>query len=383
MKKGIVMQIDDAFLTLLTPEGEFLRARKQNQPYEIGEEIAFFPSETKTTKLSLLTRTKFTRPILITAAALFIFIGSALPVYQNNKAYAYMSIDVNPSIELGVNKKMQVVEITGYNKEGKKVVSHLEHWKKKDVSAVTKQIIEEIKAEGYLDNKKQIVISTVLPDQSEQNLEHKLEDNLQEIESTVNKQQLDLTVVSGTEEDLAKAHELGLTTGKYQLSHNSKGKKIKQGNTQMNIQQSTNSTPNQAKKESKAPGQVKKQAETNLSQEPSAALNGNQSDIKRDKGQTGSGKVPPGQVKKQPETSRSQEPSAAVNGKKNDSGNGHQVPAGQAKKQAEAYSSHEPNTAVNEKKNDNRGGHQVQTGSGKIPPGQLKKQNSGNSAKNH
>ena len=26
MKKGIVMEIDDAFLTLLTPEGEFLHA---------------------------------------------------------------------------------------------------------------------------------------------------------------------------------------------------------------------------------------------------------------------------------------------------------------------------------------------------------------------
>ena len=43
MKKGIVMEIDDAFLTLLTPEGEFLHARRQNQPYLIGEEIHFFP----------------------------------------------------------------------------------------------------------------------------------------------------------------------------------------------------------------------------------------------------------------------------------------------------------------------------------------------------
>jgi hypothetical protein len=42
MKKGIVMEIDESCLTLLTPEGEFLHARRQNQPYAIGEEIHFF-----------------------------------------------------------------------------------------------------------------------------------------------------------------------------------------------------------------------------------------------------------------------------------------------------------------------------------------------------
>jgi hypothetical protein len=42
MKQGIIMEIDDEFLTLMTPEGEFLHARRQNQPYAIGEEIHFF-----------------------------------------------------------------------------------------------------------------------------------------------------------------------------------------------------------------------------------------------------------------------------------------------------------------------------------------------------
>ncbi|MCL6572409.1 MAG: anti-sigma factor domain-containing protein, partial [Bacillus sp. (in: Bacteria)] len=43
MKKGIVMDINDTFLTLLTPEGEFLRTKKQDHPYTIGEEIHFHP----------------------------------------------------------------------------------------------------------------------------------------------------------------------------------------------------------------------------------------------------------------------------------------------------------------------------------------------------
>ncbi|WP_462409056.1 anti-sigma factor domain-containing protein [Neobacillus sp. Marseille-QA0830] len=309
MKKGIVMQIDGAFLTLLTPEGEFLRARKQKQPYEIGEEILFFPIETKTYKPSFVSRFKLNKPIwIITVAVFIIFTGSAFPVYQSNKAYAYMSIDVNPSIEIGVNKKMQVIEVTGFNKEGKKVVSRLMDWKKRDVSVVTGKIIDEIKAEGYLENKKEIVISTVVPDQSEKDLEQKLEDNVQEIKSSVAEEQLKLKVVSTTEKELEKAHELGMTAGKYQLGQSEDQKKQKKSKSDGKNQKTSISTSN-------PPGQMKKQAEAN----PQA-------------------KVPPGQMKKQAETSPPQD-SGADNSQQNNAGSTEaqtsNIPPGQLKKMEE------------------------------------------------
>lgn len=42
MKKGIIMEMDDSYLTLLTPDGEFCRAHKQDLPYTVGDEIHFF-----------------------------------------------------------------------------------------------------------------------------------------------------------------------------------------------------------------------------------------------------------------------------------------------------------------------------------------------------
>lgn len=42
MRKGVILEINDLYLTLLTPEGEFLRARKLQQDYQVGEEIHFF-----------------------------------------------------------------------------------------------------------------------------------------------------------------------------------------------------------------------------------------------------------------------------------------------------------------------------------------------------
>jgi hypothetical protein len=217
MKKGIVMEMDESFLTLLTPEGEFLHARRQNQSYAIGEEIHFFPIEKVKTTNSLIRLKKIflPKPVMGIMAALVIFLGSLIPMYQNNKAYAYMSIDVNPSIELGVNKKMQVVEITGFNQEGKQIISHLTDWEKKDVSELAKFILVEIEKEGYFDTKEQVIISTVRTTDPEVKVEKELQATIEEIKETVKKQKVEVTVLKSTEQEMEKAHKRGLTTGKY------------------------------------------------------------------------------------------------------------------------------------------------------------------------
>ncbi len=37
------MEVDKRFLTVLTPEGEFLRARNDSSHYQLGQEITFIP----------------------------------------------------------------------------------------------------------------------------------------------------------------------------------------------------------------------------------------------------------------------------------------------------------------------------------------------------
>ncbi|MBT2654130.1 anti-sigma factor domain-containing protein [Bacillus sp. ISL-18] len=219
MKKGIIMEIDDAFLTLLTPEGEFLRTKKQDQLYTIGEEIHFFPITTFQARESfLLLRKMFkARSVWAVMAALLILLGSFLPLHQNNnKAYAYMSIDANSSIELGVNKKMQVVKLAGFNKEGQEVISKLNDWKKKDVSEITQSILEEMKQAGQLENNQEVIIATVRAREQDEQSEKELQKNIDEIKASAGKKELELTVLNATQEDRNKAHNLGITTGKYQ-----------------------------------------------------------------------------------------------------------------------------------------------------------------------
>ncbi len=220
MKKGIVMEINDGYLTLLTPDGEFLRARKQNQRYAIGEEIVFSPSHVPEKKqaISFRKRMMSLKSLAVAAIALIIFFGSFLSVYQTNKAYAYVSIDVNPSIELVLNKKMQVLKVTAFNQDGKKIVAHIGDWKKKKIAELTQLLLNEMKKQGYFKDHHLVVISTVRTDKKEANAEKILSENMKEIKTAVKEKDLELTVLNGTPEELEKAHQLGITTGKYKES---------------------------------------------------------------------------------------------------------------------------------------------------------------------
>lgn len=354
MKKGIIMQIDDSYLTLLTAEGEFLRARKQERQYAIGEEIHFSPINLKPAR-SFFVKMAMSKPVWAAAAALMFFLGTFIPMYQSNKAYAYMSIDLNPSIELGVNKKMQVVEITGFNPEGKKVVSNLKNWKKKGVSELTKDILVEIKEEGFLDLNNQIIISTVRTEKVDKDIEKKLEENIKEIKEAATNQELEVTVMSGTEKELKKAHELGVTTGKYQTENVPKGQLKKDPNTQKQENRS----------EFIPPGQLKKGTENNdavSNGKPGNSGNGESGNQNADRhgNSQGETKIPPGQQKKNDETGTKQN-------------------YGQTKKYNEADSKQNQGQMKKYNEADSKQNH----GQMKKPFNQISKPNNGNSKPNN
>ncbi|WP_312472828.1 anti-sigma factor domain-containing protein [Neobacillus sp.] len=302
MKTGIIMEIDDVFLTLLTPEGEFLRANRQNQPYALGEEIHFFPIESgKPFKAIDIFKNIFKlKTVWAVMAAIIIFLSTSVPIYQNNKAYAYMSIDINPSIELGVNKKMQVIELNGYNKAGKQVISQLKNWNKKDVLDLTKVILAEMKNAGYINNNEHVIISTVRTKKPEENVEKELQKNIDKIKATVDSQHLELTVITATEKELDKAHQLGITAGKYQEKKIQSAKLEKNKEKEKTFENKNNHVEKEVPSDhSKAipPGQLKKQQENNSIQNEKKA----ETDGSGDRNRWGGNSMPPGQLKKMEE----------------------------------------------------------------------------------
>lgn len=230
-----------------------------------------------------------------------------------------MSIDVNPSIELSINKKMQVVEITGYNKEGKEIISQLNKWEKEDVSKVAQTILAEMEKEGYLNTKENIIISTVRTKEAEVKIDKKLQENIDEIKASVNKQKLEIIVLKATESEWKKAHKLGITTGKY------KKNKI-QGSINQNVKTKDKFGKIGRKAVPLSPsntnplGQIKKQTENKAIKNNGIEGNKKQTEKKWLNGKS----IPPGQLKKIEEgqlKQKQQQPKKQNNQREKSSGN--------------------------------------------------------------
>lgn len=100
--------------------------------------------------------------------SLLFFIFS--PFKDVDRAYAYVSIDINPSIELQINKEEQVLQLMAFNQKGKEVLSHIQYWKGEEFPSVIESIVRTIKELGYMDPKNDIfLLSSAFeqPNQSE------------------------------------------------------------------------------------------------------------------------------------------------------------------------------------------------------------------------
>ncbi|WHY02178.1 anti-sigma factor domain-containing protein [Neobacillus sp. DY30] len=255
------MEVNDPYLTLLTSNGEFLRARKMERDYSIGEEIDFFPVTDYLEKTKSFKNFFTFKTVWMTMAVIIISLGSIIPVYQDNKAYAYMAIVAGTDIEMGLNKDMQVVELKAYDKEAEKFISQLEGWRKMDVSELTSIILNELKDDGQITEAKPVVISTVKTDGLKAIGTTNLKKNIKEIQQTVDKNYIEVNMYSSTEEEVEKAQSSGVPVGVYHRNKNKSAQKtkVKSQQTKMDKVEPAVITPPDSSSAVLPPGQQKKQ----------------------------------------------------------------------------------------------------------------------------
>ncbi len=202
-----MLELDEEFVTVLTPEGEFLRLKKEKE-CEIGEEVKAnavgrpFPFRRRSFRYALIS--------VLTAAAVLLATWIQCP---SNTVYAYMSIDINPSIEAGVDAKLRVLTLKAYNEEGKKILAALPSWKNEPFSSVTKQIIALSEQKGYLKAGGEVLITTVEKEHNTSSA-RRLSAELAEIQRAVADDRIVITAANSTMDMRKRAVERGMTTGK-------------------------------------------------------------------------------------------------------------------------------------------------------------------------
>ena len=165
------------YTIVMTSDGLFHRADRL-EAAEVGMEVQFNVAEEKR-KLFGWTQILRDNRMKI-AIATIVFFVTLLPVfswYGSNQAYAYVNLDINPSFEMELNDKMQVIAMNPQNDEAENIVALLEDWKKKGASEVTLQTIQISQKLGYVNQAEQVLvgISYVRSDQVENDFSKEIE----------------------------------------------------------------------------------------------------------------------------------------------------------------------------------------------------------------
>ncbi|TFV11736.1 anti-sigma factor domain-containing protein [Bacillus stratosphericus] len=218
MRRGIIVEKNKKYVTLLTPDGQFLRTKYEEQNYEIGQEVTF-PNESRLERKRAgffdLLRLRPLNAGILSIAAIIVVIFTMMPSFSSQKAYAYMTIDINPSFELKLDHNYQVIGVTPLNKDAKQVLASMNDLEKNDMTKVVQEIIDDCDKKGYVNDSKSIYISTVYENKQDNTYKTNVKSKIKTISGEYQKRNYKLETVESDLETREKAQKAGISTGTY------------------------------------------------------------------------------------------------------------------------------------------------------------------------
>lgn len=174
---------------------------------------------------AMLVKQKRRLPIAIVAAAaafvmLFGVLAGVLVYTGNNAVASVVSIDVNPSIEMKLNKKDVVVEIKALNEDGQKILGNMD-LVGTDVEVALNALIGSMITNGYIDELANSVLVSVDNGNADKNaaLREKLNAIISGLITTENAEGavIALQIDKNDTDSASLADKLGISLGKAQL----------------------------------------------------------------------------------------------------------------------------------------------------------------------
>ncbi|MFT9497423.1 anti-sigma factor domain-containing protein [Anaerosolibacter sp.] len=214
--QGMVLKIEKDHVVIVTDNGEFRRIPMPHVMPLLGEII----------EVSSKNYNNY-RPYMAIAAILILLIGffSYGGFFSVPEAYASVSLDMTPSIELKVNKNNVIIEATAHNDEGVKLLNSI-NIKGLDVYKAVNFITVKAGEMGFFSSQdKNLVLAAVVPLQNKTNTLNIDDEKLMNIihDEMYNQKYDGYVVVNNSESDIRnQAQQAGLSVNQYLLQEKSK-----------------------------------------------------------------------------------------------------------------------------------------------------------------
>jgi hypothetical protein len=224
--KGIVFETTSAYSIFLTSDGLFEKGIPLSSSIQIGEEVSFRPyKNVKQQQRKATVRTLWATPTLAIVSTLVLLFAVLLPAQSN--VSAYVQLDINPSIEIGINNAGDVYLFKGLNDDGTAIKRDISFWKGKPLSWVLLQIVD--RTESLIEKSETIEITTIYQNEADHgSLEKVIETAVITSTSQVMQKKQAIKVIEATVSDWKAANNEGISVQKYQEKLKVKNKDLQQ-----------------------------------------------------------------------------------------------------------------------------------------------------------
>lgn len=224
--KGIIVEKEKKHFIIVTKEGRFARVRGKDG-YSIGDEyeagidfLRGFQLFSNGNRESFpRVNLAFNKRVATAFATVALVFGVSTAAYAYVAPYDYVSIDVNPSVELGINRFNRVTKVESFNEDGTKILNELSLKNKTSQEAV-ELVIKAVEQQGFLKeelNNELMITVSAKDEERAKEIETELGGVVKDQLYKDNLDKTPITTASVTLERHKEAEGLGISTGKLNL----------------------------------------------------------------------------------------------------------------------------------------------------------------------
>lgn len=205
-QRGLIVKIKGSHCIVVTADGIYKEIPLPTTPVRVGSEIYF----------NERTWRHLIRPVALAASIIVLLFSLALlrSVVTPQPA-AFVSLDINPSIELAVNQNLQVIATESYNPDGAKLLENV-RLKGINLNQAVRTLVNEATRKHYLSpDREGMIVATIAQSLAEKIINNEALNNELAGATKINNVKARILVYEVDETLRQSAREQGLTAGKY------------------------------------------------------------------------------------------------------------------------------------------------------------------------
>lgn len=211
MNKGMIMEVKKNYAIALNDEGIMEKLISKGN-MEVGKKVFYFDDDIIQPSVIKVHRNNSFIKTFGSIAALFLLVFTFFQTVNFENAYAVVTLDINPSIQIEADSEQMIIKVEGVNTDGK----NIDFSDIKDVSLNDgiQKVKEKLIEKNYLDTNKEVLVGyAFIQNEDNSGYEETLKDAIQ---STFNTEKV--TYVKGDKDAVDEAKTKGISLGRYEAS---------------------------------------------------------------------------------------------------------------------------------------------------------------------